>query len=136
MREFRLAVRGDRLWHVRVGAGGDQVRVPRGARLVFGHANRHDTLSLASDDREADLIVLGEVIRRPFFARSRYDIGAGILERGFARRDEERRPVAKASLRGRPRDAATSLSEMHARRGGTGPYDFAISPARRQGGRD
>ena len=67
VREFRLAVRGDRLWHVRVGAG-DQVRVPRGARLVFGHANRHDTLSLKSDDRDADLIVLGEVIRRPFFA--------------------------------------------------------------------
>lgn len=83
VREFRLAVRGERLWHVRVGAG-DQVRVPRGARLVFGHAQRHDALLLRSDDREADLLVLGTAIRRPFFARSRFTIGAEMLERGFA----------------------------------------------------
>lgn len=79
VREFRLAVRGDRLWHVRVAAG-DRVLVPRSARLVFGHANRHDTLVLQSGDRDADLIVLGRVFRRPFFWRTRLEITAGLLE--------------------------------------------------------
>jgi hypothetical protein len=88
VREFRLAVRGDRLWHVRVAAN-DQRLVPRGARLSFGHANRHDTLVVRSADHEADIVVLGEVIRRPFFARTRYDIGAEIIERGLKRADPD-----------------------------------------------
>jgi hypothetical protein len=77
-REFRLAVRGERLWQVR--GGGGQRRVPRGARLVLGHAERHDTLAVISDDRDADLLVLGQTIRRPFLGRSRFEIGGGFLQ--------------------------------------------------------
>lgn len=71
-------MRGERLWQVRVGGG--QRRVPRGARLVLGHAERHDTLAVILDDRDADLLVFGQTIRRPFLGRSRFEIGAGFLE--------------------------------------------------------
>lgn len=78
VREFRLSVRGERLWHVRVGEGVRDL-VPRRARLVFGHANRHDSLILRSDDRDADLVVLGQVHRRPFLWRDTIEITSGQL---------------------------------------------------------
>lgn len=90
MREFHLSVRGDRLWHVRL-ATRDQILVPRGAQIALGHANRHDTLTIRSGDRDADLIVLGETIRRPFFNRTRYDIGAATIERGLERGGDDDR---------------------------------------------
>lgn len=79
VREFQLAARGERLWQNRVETK-DRVLVPRGARILLGEANRHDSLQLKSDDRDADLLVLGERIRRPFYARTVFDIGASRLE--------------------------------------------------------
>lgn len=77
--EFRLVARGEKLWHFRV-ACGDRVYVPRGATLVFGHENRHDTLILRSPDREASLLVLGRETRRLFYQRQVIEIGAAELE--------------------------------------------------------
>ncbi|NDK36719.1 hypothetical protein [Rhodovulum sulfidophilum] len=77
--EFRLVARGEKLWHFRV-ARGDRVYVPRGATLVFGHANRHDALILRSPDRDASLLVLGRETRRPFYRRQTIEIGAADLE--------------------------------------------------------
>lgn len=79
VREFRLAVRGDRLWHIQVEQGG-RALVPRGAIVGLGHSGRHDTFVLKSDDREANLLVLGKRIRRPFYARSMFEINASLLE--------------------------------------------------------
>jgi len=77
--EFLLLARGEKLWHYRV-ARGDKVYVPRGASLVFGHENRHDTLILRSPDRDASLLVLGRETRRPFYQRQIIEIGAAELE--------------------------------------------------------
>lgn len=79
VREFQLAARGERLWQNRAETK-DRVLVPHGARIVLGEANRHDSLQLKSDDRDADLLVLGKRIRRPFYARTFFDIGASRLE--------------------------------------------------------
>jgi hypothetical protein len=78
VREFRLSIRTERLWHVLV-ADGARRPVPRQARLVFGHANRHDSLLLRSEDRDADLVVLGRTSRRPFLWRSMLEIPASAL---------------------------------------------------------
>ncbi|WP_066811158.1 hypothetical protein [Frigidibacter mobilis] len=77
--EFQLAARGEKLWHYRV-ATNQRVFVPRGATLLFGHDNRHDTLLLRSPDRNASLLVLGRETRRPFFQRQTIEIGASQLE--------------------------------------------------------
>ncbi|MBF9052035.1 hypothetical protein GTA62_18790 [Roseobacter sp. HKCCD9010] len=77
--EFRLAARGEKLWHYRV-ASGDKAFVPRGSTMHFGHENRHDTLLLRSPDRDAFLLVLGRETRRPFFQRQIIEIGAAQLE--------------------------------------------------------
>ena len=78
--EFQLAARGEKLWHYRV-ATNQRVFVPRGATLLFGHDNRHDTLLLRSQDRDASLLVLGQETRRPFYQRQTIEIGASQLER-------------------------------------------------------
>jgi hypothetical protein len=77
-REFRLSLRTERLWHVRV-ADGSRRLVPRQARLVFGHANRHDSLLLRSEDQGADLVVLGRVWKRPFLWQTILEIPASAL---------------------------------------------------------
>ena len=77
--EFRLAARGEKLWHHRI-AQGEREFVPRGTTLLFGHENRHDTLLLRSADRDASLLVLGRETRRPFFQRQTIEIGASQLE--------------------------------------------------------
>jgi len=79
VREFSLAVRGERLWQIRIGHQ-DRVLVPRGAQLSFSSAERHDGLQLRADDRDADLIVLGKRLKRPFFARTIFDITAEMIE--------------------------------------------------------
>ena len=79
VREFTLSTGAERLWHHRV-AKGDHVVVPRGSTLNLGHEGRHDALLLCSSDREADLLVFGEVLRRPFCVRSRFEITAEMLE--------------------------------------------------------
>ena len=77
--EFMLAARSEKLWHCRI-LEGDRAFVPRGATLVLGHDNRHDTLLLRSPDREATLILFGREKRRAFFQRQVIEIGAGELE--------------------------------------------------------
>ena len=79
VREFTLATGAEKLRHHRV-AKGDHVLVPRGSILNLGHKDRHDALLLSSSDRDADLLVLGEVVRRPFCVRSRFEINAEMLE--------------------------------------------------------
>ena len=76
--EFDLAARSEKLWHLRV--GNDGAFVPKGTTLQFGYENRHDMLRLRCFDRDADLIVLGNVIRRPFIQRQVFEIGAEKLE--------------------------------------------------------
>lgn len=86
VREFTLSARVEKLWHVRV-AREDRIVVPAGARLVLGYENRHDTLRLRSDDRDADLLVLGTVLRRPFHERREIEIGAERLQAPSTRDD-------------------------------------------------
>ena len=86
VREFTLVTGAEKLWHHRV-AKGDHVVVPRGSILNLGHEGRHDALLLSSSDRDADLLVLGEVIRRPFCVRSRFEINAEMLESSIGQDD-------------------------------------------------
>lgn len=77
--EFILRTGAEVLHHHRL-ARQDKVVLPRGARVALGHEGRHDTLILQSSDRDADLLVLGREFRRPFFARTRFEITAELLE--------------------------------------------------------
>lgn len=86
VREFTLATGAEKLWHHRV-AEGDKVVVPRGSILNLGHEGRHDALLLCSSDRDADLLVLGEVVRRPFCVRSHFEIDAEMLESSIGQDD-------------------------------------------------
>lgn len=79
LREFTLFSRGDRLWHYSVDAA-ERRPVPRGTRLVFGHAARHDSLIVQSTDISADLLVLGQEMRTPFRSRTQVEIGPESLE--------------------------------------------------------
>lgn len=79
--EFALAARSEKLWHCRILAG-DRVYVPRGKILSLGPDNRHDTLTLRSQDRDASLLILGVEKRRPFFKRNVIEIPASELEPG------------------------------------------------------
>ena len=86
VREFTLVTGAEKLWHHRV-AKEDHVVVPRGSILNLGHEGRHDALLLCSSDRDADLLVLGEVVRRPFCVRSRFEINAEMLESSIGQDD-------------------------------------------------
>ena len=116
LREFTLVSRGDRMWHYSVDAG-ERRPVPRGARLVFGHAARHDSLIVQSTDMSADLLVLGQEMRTPFRSRSQVEIGPEVLEaaRGpddrIALRRADGRIVVLARLR-RVKDLAGLEVEM------------------------
>lgn len=77
--EFCLSARSEKLWHCRI-TKDDKVYVEHGATVIFGYDNRHDTFLLRSPDREADLMVLGVLRRRPFYQRSVIEIGASELE--------------------------------------------------------
>ncbi|OOY31105.1 hypothetical protein [Thioclava sp. F36-6] len=77
--EFDLVARSEKLWHFRI-ASNDQVFVPKGGTVTFGYDNRHDMLRLRCHDRNADLIVLGKQINRPFIQRQIFEIGAEKLE--------------------------------------------------------
>ncbi len=81
VREFALAARSEKLWHCRI-LPGDRVYVPRGKILLLGPDNRHDTLTLRSQDRDASLLILGVEKRRPFFKRNVIEIPASELEPG------------------------------------------------------
>lgn len=96
LREFTLVSRGDRLWHYSVDAGARRA-VPRGARLVFGHAARHDSLIVQSTDMSADLLVLGQEMRTPFRSRSQVEIGPEALE--AARGPDDRIALRRADGR-------------------------------------
>ena len=78
--EFVLPARSERLWRYRV-RDNKRSTVSLGSELVWGHDARHDTLILRSPDRDADLLVMGAVHRRPFFARERIELNAEMLER-------------------------------------------------------
>lgn len=84
--QFQLRTGAEVLHHHRM-TSQDKVVVPRGGRIFLGHAGRHDTLILQSSDRDADFLVLGKELRRPFFARSRVEITAELLEGGSGRDD-------------------------------------------------
>jgi len=77
--EFDLIARSEKLWHFRI-ASNDQMFVPKGGTVTFGYDNRHDMLRLRCNDRNADLIVLGKQITRPFIQRQIFEIGAEKLE--------------------------------------------------------
>ncbi|WP_083101033.1 hypothetical protein [Pseudophaeobacter leonis] len=77
--EFDLVARSEKLWQQRVDRG-HRVYVPKGDTLQFGYDNRHDTLLLRCFDRDADLIVLVALIKRPFIQRQTFEIGAEKLE--------------------------------------------------------
>lgn len=77
--EFHLAARGEKLWHNQIQSGA-RAFVPRGGVIVMGHNNRHDTLTLRSPDRTANLLVLGREFRKPFYQRQSLEIGADQLQ--------------------------------------------------------
>ncbi|KXJ50571.1 MAG: hypothetical protein AXW12_03450 [Thalassospira sp. Nap_22] len=78
--EFDLVARSEKLWHFRI-ASNDQVFVPKGGTITIGYNNRHDMLRLRCHDRDADLIVLGYLIKRPFIQRQIVEIGSEKLEK-------------------------------------------------------
>lgn len=77
--EFDLVARSEKLWHFRI-ASNDQVFVPKGGTITIGYDNRHDMLRLRCHDPDADLIVLGYQINRPFIQRQIVEIGSEKLE--------------------------------------------------------
>lgn len=77
--EFHLTARGEKLWHNRVQSG-TRLFVPRDGVIVMAHDNRHDTLTIRSPDRTANLLVLGREFRRPFHQRQSLEIGAETLQ--------------------------------------------------------
>lgn len=77
--EFACPFRGIRLWWNRI-ATGHRERVARGTQLIFGHANRNDTLTIQASDCRANVRVLGRLKSAPLVARSEFAIGAGLLE--------------------------------------------------------
>jgi hypothetical protein len=78
-RAFALRFKIDRLWHCWI-ASGSRKLVPQGIVLTLGTENRHDTFQIASSDRDADILVFGKRIVRPFFARREWEIGASEIE--------------------------------------------------------
>lgn len=72
-RDFAIPVRGTRLLHYRR-ASNDSVPVDLGSILTVGHDNRQDSLIVRSTERHADLLVCGTLVRRPFMARSEWEI--------------------------------------------------------------
>lgn len=77
-RDFAIPVRGTRLFHASL-AQDKRKPVEIGTILVMGHAARHDSLIIRSTERRADLYVRGLVIRRPFLARSQWEVTASQL---------------------------------------------------------
>ncbi len=77
--EFTLRTGAEILRHHRL-AHHDKVLIPRGARIRLGYEGRHDTLILQSSDRDADLLVIGRTVRRPFLVSKRFEITAEMLE--------------------------------------------------------
>ena len=74
-RDFAIPVRGTTLFRNTL-ADGQQHPVRLGSILILSHAGRQDTISVRSTDRNVDLWVRGTVIRRPFIARSEWEIPA------------------------------------------------------------
>lgn len=120
--EFQIRTGAEVLRHHRMTTQ-DKVVVPRGARIFLGHAGRHDTLILQSSDRDADLLVLGNTWRRPFFARSRIEITAERLEQGeggddriaLKRKDGRVEIFARITRRDDPRDISVDEDENRTR---------------------
>jgi len=79
IREFGLRLDREGLWHYHVPTQ-TRARVPRGKTLIFGHSSLHDTLTVRSTDRHADILALGAEIRGPFIGRMSWEIGASLLE--------------------------------------------------------
>lgn len=93
-RAFSLRFKIDRLWHCQISSGSRKL-VPRGIVLTLGTENRHDTFRIASSDRDADILVFGKRIVRPFFARREWEIGASEIET-FAPEDDRIALVRKS----------------------------------------
>lgn len=72
-KDFAIPVRGTRLLHYRR-ASNESVPVDLGTILTLDHDNRQDSLIVHSTERYADLHVRGSVIRRPFMARSEWEV--------------------------------------------------------------
>lgn len=79
IREFHIRTGSETLAHHRLETG-ERRLIARGAMMTFGHSNRHDTMLLRSSDRDADLLVLGQNIRRPFYARTSFEINSEMLD--------------------------------------------------------
>ncbi|AGI67588.1 hypothetical protein OAN307_c19390 [Octadecabacter antarcticus 307] len=77
--EFDLFTRSETLTHNKVNTGTRAI-VSRGALLSLGQENRHDTFRLTSGDKNCDLLVLGEIIRRPFLGAQSYEVPASHLQ--------------------------------------------------------
>lgn len=80
VREFVLKTGAETLVRTHVETG-ERTLIPRQAQLTLGHEGRHDTLLLRSSDADADLLILGYTIRRPFCVRSQFEINAEMLDR-------------------------------------------------------
>ncbi len=76
--DFAIPVRGTRLFHASL-TQDKRNPVEIGSILVMGHAARHDSLIIRSTEQRADLYVRGLVIRRPFLARSQWEVTASQL---------------------------------------------------------
>ena len=74
-RDCAIPVRGTRIFR-NTFADDRRYPVTLGSILTLGHANRQDTISVRSTDRNVDLWVRGTVIRRPFIAHSEWEIPA------------------------------------------------------------
>lgn len=106
-KDFAIPVRGTRLLHYRR-AVDDSVPVDLGSILTLGHDNRQDSLLVRSTERHADLHVRGAVIRRPFMARSVWEIPSSQILPDTPENDQ----VALVFDDGR-RHLLTRISQVH-----------------------
>ena len=72
-RDFAIPVRGTRLFHHAI-SGDKPSPIELGSIFTLGHAERQDSLMVRSTDRQADLWIRGTLVRRPFMARTSWEI--------------------------------------------------------------
>lgn len=78
-RDFAIPIRGTRVFQNFL-AKKRSLPVGLGNIVVIGHAERQDTITVRSSEKYADLHVRGAIIRRPFIARSEWEITARQLD--------------------------------------------------------
>ena len=106
---YHIPFRGIRVWRHRVSTG-EKERVPMNAQLRFGPEDQQDSLTVEAPECVDNLIVRGDLRKKPFLARSQLEIPASALMRDS---DDDR--IAFIDLNGRAQLLARVLHVAAAR---------------------